>query len=105
MDNGHSFDEVLFYGSESLLLQFELMLFTVIIGFSGSFLTATVAVGFVYQVRMTLLDPFKYSDTISFPSPAAQIRHRQGGQVQSGEKDADRQSVSHLINCPRAPPL
>ena len=68
MDNGHSFDEVLFYGSESLLLQFELMLFTVIIGFSGSFLSATVAVGFVYQVRMTLLDPFKYSLT-QFPFP------------------------------------
>ena len=62
MDNGHSFDEVLFYGSESLLLQFELMLFTVIVGFSGSFLTATVTVGFVYQVR-TLLYVIEKSDT------------------------------------------
>lgn len=51
MDNGHSFDEVLFYGSESLIVQFELMLFVVVICLSGCFLTATVIVGLTYKVN------------------------------------------------------
>lgn len=50
MDNGHAFDEVLFYGSEFLLLQFELMLFAVTICFSECFLTAIVVVGLTYKV-------------------------------------------------------
>lgn len=55
MDNGHAFDEVLFYGSESLLVQFELMLFAVVICFSGCFLTAIVVVGLTYKVTNQLL--------------------------------------------------
>lgn len=50
MDNGHSFDEVLFYGSEALLFQFELVLFAVVICFSDSFLTAILVVGLTYRV-------------------------------------------------------
>lgn len=50
MDN-HSFDDVLFYGSEFLLVQFELMLFAVVVALSGCFLTATVVTGLVYKVN------------------------------------------------------
>lgn len=54
IDNGHSFDEVLFYGSEFLLVQFELMLFAAVVCVSGCFLTATIVVGLTYTVNNML---------------------------------------------------
>lgn len=52
MDNGHSFDQVLFYGNEGLLFQFELLLFCVVVCLSGNFLLAIVVVGLTYKVRI-----------------------------------------------------
>lgn len=51
MDNGHSFVDVLFYGSEFLLFQVEILLFSVVICLSGSFNLAIVLVGLTYKVR------------------------------------------------------
>uniref|UniRef100_A0A1B0CTN3 Putative meckelin n=1 Tax=Lutzomyia longipalpis TaxID=7200 RepID=A0A1B0CTN3_LUTLO len=56
VDNSHSFDEVLFYGSESLFFQFELILFTFIIGTSHNYLLAIIIVGIVYKLLKILMD-------------------------------------------------
>ncbi|GAB0088742.1 Meckelin [Sergentomyia squamirostris] len=50
VDNEHSFDEILFYGSEFLLFQFEIILFTFIVAITHNFLLAGITVGVVYQI-------------------------------------------------------
>lgn len=55
MDHKHTFDEVLFYGSECLLVQFELMLFAVSICLFENFLASVVVVGITYQVRYLII--------------------------------------------------
>ncbi|XP_055605729.1 meckelin [Uranotaenia lowii] len=49
IDNGHSFDQVLFYGNETIFFQLELALFLLVLLLSGSYLVAIVAVGVVYK--------------------------------------------------------
>lgn len=55
MDNGHSFDNVLFYGNEMLLFMLELLLFICIIVICGNFLFAILFVAVVHEVRMIRL--------------------------------------------------
>ncbi|XP_055643217.1 meckelin [Toxorhynchites rutilus septentrionalis] len=49
IDNGHSFDQVLFYGIESIFFQFEIALFLLVLLVSNNYIIATVAVGVVYK--------------------------------------------------------
>ncbi|XP_055544180.1 meckelin [Wyeomyia smithii] len=49
IDNGHSFDQVLFYGNESTFFQLELSLFLAILLLFDDFLVAIVVVGVVYK--------------------------------------------------------
>ncbi|XP_059621814.1 meckelin [Phlebotomus argentipes] len=56
VDNAHSFDEVLFYGSEQLFFQFELILFTFIVGISHNFLLAIILVGIVYKLLKFIMN-------------------------------------------------
>lgn len=51
LDNGHSFDYVLFYGNESLLFELELMLFLTLIVFTRHHLFSMFVVAIVYKVR------------------------------------------------------
>lgn len=51
MDNGHSFDSILFYGNEQLLFQFECLLFICIMIISGNFLFAILFLGVFTQVK------------------------------------------------------
>lgn len=62
MDNGHSFDSVLFYGNEQLLFQIEILFFICIIIISGNFLFAILFLGIASQVNIYL---FKYKKTQS----------------------------------------
>ncbi|XP_058453629.1 meckelin [Malaya genurostris] len=50
IDNGHSFDQVLFYGNESTFFQLELALFLLVVLLSDNFLLAIVVVGVVYKL-------------------------------------------------------
>lgn len=50
LDNGHSFDNILFYGNENLLFLFELMFFQCIVIFCGNYLFAILLIGVFYQV-------------------------------------------------------
>lgn len=49
IDNGHSFDQVLFYGNESIFFQLELALFIMVVLLTNDYLWATVVVGVVYK--------------------------------------------------------
>lgn len=53
IDNGHSFDKVLFYGNEFLLFLFELKLFSLVLILSNNFLLSILVVGVVYKVSVT----------------------------------------------------
>lgn len=59
MDNGHSFDSVLFYGNEQLLFQIEILFFICIIIISGNFLFAILFLGIASQVNITHLSTKK----------------------------------------------
>lgn len=50
VDDGHSFDKVLFYGNEITLISFEVMLFTFVTVLSNNFLLAVFITIIVYQV-------------------------------------------------------
>ncbi|XP_058824301.1 meckelin isoform X2 [Topomyia yanbarensis] len=50
IDNGHSFDQVLFYGNESVFFQQELALFLLVVLLSNDFLIAIVVVGILYKL-------------------------------------------------------
>lgn len=63
MDNGHSFDNVLFYGNEQLFFQIEIMLFITIIVISGNFLFAMLFVGIAHQVINIFASHFVDSKT------------------------------------------
>lgn len=52
MDNGHSFDNVLFYGNEQLLFQIEIMLFICVTVISGNFLFSLLFLGLVCEVKI-----------------------------------------------------
>lgn len=52
LDNGHSFDSILFYGNEQLLFQIEILLFLCIVVITGNFLFALLLVGIAYQVKI-----------------------------------------------------
>ena len=49
-DNGHSFDQVLFFGQESTLMTFDLLLFVVVDMAANSFILAAVITYFVDEV-------------------------------------------------------
>ncbi|XP_053690922.1 meckelin [Sabethes cyaneus] len=49
IDNGHSFDQVLFYGNESTFFQLELAIFLAVLLLFNNFLAATVVVGVVFK--------------------------------------------------------
>lgn len=51
MDNGHSFDSILFYGNEQLLFQIEILLFLSLIIISGNFLFAILLLGIASEVN------------------------------------------------------
>lgn len=51
MDNGHSFDSILFYGNEQLLFQIEILLFLCIVVITGNFLFSLLFLGIAYQVK------------------------------------------------------
>lgn len=53
MDNGHSFDSILFYGNEQLLFQVEILLFLCLIIASGNLLFAMLFLGIISQVKQT----------------------------------------------------
>lgn len=55
MDNGHSFDSILFYGNEQLLFQIEILLFICIIIISGNCLFAILFLGIASQVNIILV--------------------------------------------------
>lgn len=50
LDNGHSFDYVLFYGNESLLFELEIMLFQTLVVFTRHHLLSMFVVAVVYKV-------------------------------------------------------
>lgn len=50
IDNGHSFDQVLFYGNEWTFFQLELALFLSVVLLSNDYLVAIVVVGIVYKM-------------------------------------------------------
>ncbi|XP_021707577.1 meckelin [Aedes aegypti] len=50
IDNGHSFDQVLFYGNEWTFFQLELALFLSVVLISNDYLMAVVVVGIVYKM-------------------------------------------------------
>lgn len=56
MDNGHSFDSILFYGNEHLLFQIEILLFICLIIISGNFLFAILLLGIVSEVSCFVLN-------------------------------------------------
>ncbi|XP_062554627.1 meckelin isoform X2 [Armigeres subalbatus] len=49
IDNGHSFDQVLFYGNEWTFFQLELALFLLVVLLSNDYLLAIIVVGIVYK--------------------------------------------------------
>uniref|UniRef100_A0AAG5CYX8 Meckelin n=1 Tax=Anopheles atroparvus TaxID=41427 RepID=A0AAG5CYX8_ANOAO len=49
IDNGHSFDQILFYGNESIFFQVELLLFCCVVLLSGNYLLAIVVIGVVFK--------------------------------------------------------
>ena len=49
-DNGHSFDQVLFFGQESTLMTFDLLLFVVVDMAANNFILAAVITYFVDEV-------------------------------------------------------
>ncbi|XP_031629112.1 meckelin [Contarinia nasturtii] len=50
MDNGHSFDSILFYGNEQLLFQIEILLFLFMIIICGNFLFAILILGICSEI-------------------------------------------------------
>lgn len=49
IDNGHSFDQILFYGNEGIFFQVELLLFCCVVLLTGNYLLALVVIGIVYK--------------------------------------------------------
>ncbi|XP_035893004.1 meckelin [Anopheles stephensi] len=49
IDNGHSFDQILFNGNESIFFQVELLLFCCVVLLTGNYLLAIVVIGIVYK--------------------------------------------------------
>ncbi|XP_041763768.1 meckelin-like [Anopheles merus] len=49
IDNGHSFDQILFNGNESIFLQVELLLFCCVVLLTGNYLLGIVVIGIVYK--------------------------------------------------------
>lgn len=56
IDNGHSFDKVLFYGNEFLLATFELMLFCLVLILTNDFLFSILIIGITFKVCVYLYD-------------------------------------------------
>lgn len=52
IDNGHSFDKVLFYGNEFLLATFELMLFCLVLILTDDFLFSILIIGITFKVSV-----------------------------------------------------
>ncbi|XP_055326927.1 meckelin [Sitodiplosis mosellana] len=50
MDNGHSFDSILFYGNEQILFQIEILLFLCVIVICGNFLFAILFLGIASEI-------------------------------------------------------
>lgn len=51
IDNGHSFDKVLFYGNEFLLATFELMLFCLVVILTDDFMFSILIIGITFKVN------------------------------------------------------
>ncbi|XP_052890600.1 meckelin [Anopheles moucheti] len=49
IDNGHSFDQILFNGNEGIFFQVELLLFCCVVLLTGNYLLAIVVIGIVYK--------------------------------------------------------
>uniref|UniRef100_A0A182JYH4 RRM domain-containing protein n=1 Tax=Anopheles christyi TaxID=43041 RepID=A0A182JYH4_9DIPT len=49
IDNGHSFDQILFNGNESIFFQVELLLFCCVVLLTGNYLLGIVMIGIVYK--------------------------------------------------------
>ncbi|XP_052863318.1 meckelin [Anopheles cruzii] len=49
IDNGHSFDQILFYGNEGVFFQVELLLFCCVLLLTGSYLLAAIVIGILYK--------------------------------------------------------
>ncbi|XP_058120267.1 meckelin [Anopheles ziemanni] len=49
IDNGHSFDQILFYGNEGIFFQVELLLFCCVVLLSGNYLSAIIVIGIVFK--------------------------------------------------------
>uniref|UniRef100_A0A336LUV8 CSON013682 protein n=1 Tax=Culicoides sonorensis TaxID=179676 RepID=A0A336LUV8_CULSO len=58
IDNGHSFDKVLFYGNEFLLATFELMLFCLILILTDDFLFSILIVGISFKIFSAVVEKF-----------------------------------------------
>uniref|UniRef100_A0A182QLK9 Meckelin n=1 Tax=Anopheles farauti TaxID=69004 RepID=A0A182QLK9_9DIPT len=49
IDNGHSFDQILFNGNEGIFFQVELLLFCCVVLLTGNYLLAILLIGIVYK--------------------------------------------------------
>ncbi|XP_053680358.1 meckelin [Anopheles nili] len=49
IDNGHSFDQILFYGNEGIFFQVELLLFCCVVLLTENYLLAIIVIGIAYK--------------------------------------------------------
>lgn len=100
LDNGHSFDNVLFYGNEMLLFMLELLLFICIIVICGNFLFAILFVGIVYEVRLSNDDNRNQQINASvsiFPFSDSETHRSSYGKEEFVQANTDRWTISNVI--------
>lgn len=60
-DNGHSFDNVLFYGNENAIFGFEFLLFVLILFTTGNVLVALLSIGIIFKVTKSISHAFIFN--------------------------------------------